>query len=264
MARTIERKELKMPNQIVFSKKSVAVIRDALALSGGPSRYLADEPFRPEEFETLESPTIEAPQHLVDRVDPKSDVETAIALFESYPNLNPLEASSVGFWTYLTHVDLWAYMKSRFKLDGLEGKSLVAKIKDKWLLDDPSQSKLIHHPLAGLWWGVKLSADPDRGEGKYDLTRVLFRDLDLLTRTLGTYELGRLPMAIKGILGYVHDHPDDFKNDYEAKTRYIMKYFNSMGGVLQLGCLDDSFYREKLDESKDLWIKATRSSKATA
>ena len=132
------------------------------------------------------------------------------------------------------------------------------KIKDKWFLGELSQGNLMHHPLAGLWWGVKLTVCEERGEGKYNLTGVLLRDLDFLTRTLGTYQLGRFPKAMKGILGYMFDHPDDFKSSFEAKTRYIMRHFNSLGGVLHLGCLEPQFYAEELERTKDYWISATR------
>ena len=247
-----------MAKQLIFSKKAVADIRSLLNEPNGDERYLSEEPFARSGFDTLESPSIESPVHLVERVNPQSDVDTAIALYEAFKCLNALEASSVGFWTYLAHVDLWKYMKARFPLEGMPSERRKDVIRRRWILNDPSQQNLIHHPLAGLWWGVKLSVDETRGEGRYDFTRILYRNLDLPTRTLGTYQLGRLPKAIRGILGYVFDHEDDFKNEYEAKMRHIMKHFNSMGGVLQLGCLDESFYCEELDRSRDEWIKAKK------
>lgn len=247
-----------MSKQLIFSKKAVLELKLALEKPHGSDRYLLDRPFAASGFETLESPTIETPIKLAERVDPNSDIDTAIALHEAFPELNSLEASSVGFWTHLTHVELWEYMRARFPLANLDEEKRVEAIRKRWMLGDPSQSTLLHHPLAGLWWGVHLSVDEGRGAGKYDLTRILYRDLDLPTRTLGTYQLGRLPSAIKGILGYVYDHPDDFKTEYEAKMRYIMKHFNSMGGVLQLGCLDENFYKAELDKTKTEWISAKK------
>lgn len=247
-----------MAKQLMFSQKVVDALRINFEQSGGDEPYLKKESFA-SSLETLISPTIEAPLHLKERINPQSDIETAIALYESYPTLNPLEASSVGFWTYLTHVDLWDYMQRRFSLSSEEeSDTRRKKIKEKWFLGDPSQSNLIHHPIAGLWWGVKLSVVPERGDGRYDLTRILYRNLDLPTRTLGTYQLGRLPNAIRGILGYVYDHEDDFKNEYEAKMRHIMKHFNSIGGVLALGCLEQSFYVDELDRTKDEWMLAKK------
>jgi len=258
-----------MSKQKIFSQKAVQDIY--AAFKADSSIYLSNIPFAVG-YEELESPDIEVAENLAKRVNPASDCETAIALFEAFPNLDPLEASSAGFWTHLTHIELWDYMHNRFPLAGLSPESLCNKIKTKWFMGkggekrgtdkeagDLSQSILIHHPLAGLWWGVKLTVAPERGvAGQYDLTRILYRNLDVPTRTLGTYELGRLPAAIKGVLGYVYDHPAEFANEYEAKMRRIMRLLNSIGGVLQLGCLDEAFFREQIASNKSLWIVAKK------
>ena len=253
-----------MQHQKIFSKKALEDIRGRFLGVDGDASYLREVPFAAAGFEELESPDIELCESLPARADPASDVDTAIALFEAFPSLNPLQASSAGFWTHLTHVELWDYMRRRFPLptggDRKSRESRIAKIEEKWFLPQtPSQSALIHHPLAGLWWGVKLSVAPERGEDrKYDLTRILYRNLDLPTRTLGTYELGRLPAAVKGTLGYVFDHPELFEEEYEAKMRAIMRLLNSIGGVLQLGCLEEKFFRSKIDENRPSWIAARK------
>ena len=246
-----------MGKQLLFSTKSVDLLTARLNAMDGEVPYVQGECFA-RDFETLVSPTIDAPLNLRERVNIADNTATAIALFEAYPNLNALEASSVGFWTYLTHVDLWNYMRQRFSLAGVPGSELKRKIKERWFLVEPSQSSLMKHPLAGLWWGVRLSVAPERGAGRYDFTKILCRDIDLLTRTLGTYQLARLPSAMKGILGYIFDHPDDFKSEYEAKMRTILKHFNSIGGVVHLGCLDEGFYAEELDRCKDEWMAARK------
>lgn len=249
-----------MKKQKIFSQKAVKALFDAF--QSDDSVYLSDTPFA-FGYEELESPDMEVAENLAERANPDSDCETAIALYEAFPNLDPLEASSSGFWTHLTHIELWKYMQSRFPLSELGSEARHEKIKQKWFLGDPSQSSLIHHPLAGLWWGAKLTVAPERGKaGQYDLTRVLYRNLDVPTRTLGTYELGRLPAAIKGILGYVYDHPEDFKNQYEAKMRAIMRLLNSVGGVIQLGCHDEDFFKEQIENNKYLWINERKTVKA--
>ena len=251
-----------MARQLIFSQVAVDELELALKAPGGDAPYQQPAVFASDKH-TLESPTIDAPVQLSVRVNPDSDMETAIALFEAYPRLNPLEASSRGFWTYLTHVDLWDYMKKRYEriIATPDEQARKDKIRGKWFLGDPSQGSLMRHPLAGLWWGVRLSVAPERGDGKYDLSRILLRDLDFLTRTFGTYQLGRLPNAIKGILGYIYENDADFKSAFEPKMRHIMKHFNSIGGVLQLGCLPAEFYADELDRTKSEWIEARRTIK---
>ncbi len=250
-----------MGKQKIFSKKAVDAIRLAFRQPGGDLAYLSGESFVGH-FEELESPDIEQPLELKERVDPESDLKTAIALYEAYPDLDALQASSSGFWIHLTHIELMDYMRARFPLDKLDAKARIERIKDKWFIGAPSQSTLIHHPLAGLWWGVKLSVDPERKRGdKYALTNILYRNLDLPTRTLGTYELGRLPNAVHGVLGYIYDHPDDFEEEYEAKTRAIMRLLNAVGGALQLVCLDEAFFRDQIAANRDFWIVAKKKKK---
>lgn len=103
-----------MARQLIFSQVAVDELELALKAPGGDAPYQQPAVFASDKH-TLESPTIDAPVQLSARVNPDSDTETAIALFEAYPRLNPLEASSRGFWTYLTHVDLWGYMKKRYE-----------------------------------------------------------------------------------------------------------------------------------------------------
>lgn len=255
-----------MEKQKIFSKKALKAL-DERRIAGTGEEYMRAEPFAVVGFEELESPDIDNPNGLSARVvpdksDPDRDFKTAVAIFEAFPRLNRLQASDPGLWTHLTHVELWDYMRKRFRLHESDVEKRMKRIKNKWFLQEPSQSSLIHHPLAGLWWGVWLSVAPERGEEhKYDLTRILYRNLDLPTRTLGTYELGRLPAAVKGTLGYVFDHPDLFKDEYEAKMRAIMRLLNSIGGVLQLGCLDESFFREQIEANQNCWIYAKKTKK---
>ena len=255
-----------MEKQKIFSKKALKALEERRS-SGTGTEYLCDKPFAAVGFEELESPSIDKPIGLSSRVvsdksDRERDFKTAVAIFEAFPRLNRLQASDAGLWTHLTHVELWEYMRRRFPLNESDEERRMKRIKAKWFLQEPSQSSLIHHPLAGLWWGVWLSIAPEMGnEHKYDLTRILYRNLDLPTRTLGTYELGRLPAAVKGTLGYVFDHPDLFADEYEAKMRAIMRLLNSIGGVLQLGCLDESFFRDQIETNKGLWINAKKTTK---
>ena len=252
-----------MAKQMFFSRKALEAL-DKRRVSGTGEDYLGESPFAAVGFEELESPDIDRPVGLARRVvsdksDPARDFKTAVAIFEAFPRLNRLQASDAGLWTHLTHIELWEYMRKRFPLSELDTERRMATIKEKWFLRDISQSSLIHHPLAGLWWGVWLSIAPEKGEDhKYDLTKILYRNLDLPTRTLGTYELGRLPAAVKGTLGYVYDNPDLFEDEYEAKMRAIMRLLNSIGGVIQLACLEESFFREQIDINKGCWIGAKK------
>ena len=118
-----------------------------------------------------------------------SSLESAILLYEALPDLNPLLASYAPFWLYIAHVELVTYMRNRWpnvlvNRDGRENSkdAQIGYILDYWFSSMGSSSKTW---LPNLWWAVYLSVDPRR-EDKYSLTKILFKQEDLRTRTLGT------------------------------------------------------------------------------
>jgi hypothetical protein len=121
----------------------------------------------------------------------------------------------------------------------------VKYIKDHWFLYGESQTDFLRHALAGLWWGVYLSVDYDRIE-KYELTKIFFRQMDFVTRTLGVYKLARHKEAVMGILEFINENDLLFKNNFEKKTRFITKYLNLLGGVKPLAYYDRDFFKKEL------------------
>jgi len=104
-----------------------------------------------------------------------------------------------------------------------------------------------NHALSGLWWAVYLSVDESRSE-KYELTEILFRQLDFPTRTLGTYKLGRHKEAVIGILEFILENEDIFKGKFEGKTRFITKHLNLIGGVKPISYYDRSYFKSELQK----------------
>jgi hypothetical protein len=78
---------------------------------------------------------------------------------------------------------------------------------------------------------VKISIyEPEENSDLYVLTRILFRQKDFYSRTLGTYSLGRFQPAVKAVLEYIYFNPLIFENSFEAKTRFVCKYLNRYFG----------------------------------
>jgi Family of unknown function (DUF6339) len=127
-------------------------------------------------------------------------------------------------------------------------KDIKDYILEHWFLGSTSQSGLLRHALAGLWWAVYLSIDENRGEKKYELTEILFRQLDFPTRTLGTYNLGRHKEAVIGILEFIQENEDLFKKKFEDKTRYITKHLNLIGGVKPISYYNRSYFKSELQK----------------
>ena len=153
-----------------------------------------------------------------------SSLDSAILLYEALPNLNPLLASYAPFWLYISHVELIIYMRKRWpnvlvNRDGEQNNttSQISYIMDYWFPSMGSSSKTW---LPNLWWAVYLTVD-DRREDKYALTRILIKQEDLRTRTLGTYTLFRHKPATVAVLSFIESHMNTtFKHSFQNRCRW--------------------------------------------
>lgn len=230
-----------MENQRIFKEKYVQELRNNIQVD----LYKLDE-FVYESEQVLHLPSVPKPVGLLNKLNPADDYNSAIAIYEAYSTLEPIQASDIRLWTYLTHVDLYPYMIDRWnKLQSPTLQNSKQYILDHWFINSPTQSALLRNAISGLWWAVYLSVDSDR-ENKYELTQILFRQLDFPTRTLGAYKLGRHKEAVIGILEYINENQSLFKTEFEKKTRFITKYLNRIGGVKPLSYYDRTFFKIEL------------------
>lgn len=184
-----------------------------------------------------------------------SSLEAAILLYEALPNLHPLMASYAPFWLYISHVELIAYMRKRWpnvivNRDGEHNNTAaqISYIMDYWFPSMGSSSKTW---LPNLWWAVYLTVDTRR-EDKYALTKILFKQEDLRTRTLGTYTLFRHKPATAATLSFIESHMDTtFNHSFQNRCRYMTKYLNYLGGCRLLSYMDEDFFTEMLNKKND-------------
>jgi len=238
-----------MAKQLIFKEKYVAKLKENINVE-----FFRSMEFVYDKKQVLMLPNIEITPDLANKLKPDNDFETAVKLFEAFKNLEPIQASDERLWVYLALVDLFPYMQKRWSaVYKGENKGNKEYILEHWFLSSSAQSSLLRHALAGLWWAVYLSIDETRGEeNKYDLTKILFRQLDFPTRTLGTYKLGRHKEAVIGILEFIEENEDLFKSKFEDKSRFITKHLNIVGGVKPLAYYDRSFFKSELEKVKEL------------
>jgi hypothetical protein len=185
-----------MEKQLIFKEKYVLQLKEEIEDGTSLDKYKSNE-FVYDKKQTLMMPNIIKTDGLAGNLYPDNDFQTAIKIFEAFINLEPIQASDDRLWTYLAHVDLYSYMIKRwnavYKGIAKDNKDYVL---NHWFLSSTAQSELLRHALSGLWWAVYLSVDEKRGEKKYELTEILFQQLDFATRTLGLYKLGRHKEAV--------------------------------------------------------------------
>jgi hypothetical protein len=207
-------------------------------------RYL-EKVFPVNEDYILVTPQVEEPLGLNERLDPKDDFKSAVELYKAYKSLSPIQASDSYFWESLTHLDLFDYTKERWSLD--KSKLSSKMILDHWFVS----SGYYRHSLASLWWSVYLTVD-DKLQNPYELTEVFFGNQTFRTRTYGTSLVSRIREANIGILRYLKEH-DDMTATFDLTGRAISSYFNRLGAVKQLACMDrDFFYNEMKKAHNDI------------
>lgn len=175
-----------------------------------------------------------------------NDFECAVALYDAYKNISPLLAQDERLWVYLSHCDLYGYLKKRWPLPEDKSKQLNF-IRDHWF---KGTRGLIRSSLLGLWWAVYCTVD-ESADDKYQLTKVLFSNYSFRTTFFGSTELFWYREGTKGILRFLMDNPDIVNQNFENRCQFLTKYFNQLGGIKQLASCDEQFFYKECERIKE-------------
>jgi hypothetical protein len=235
-----------MEQQRIFRKRFMD--QHITEIKSGDSIHLfRNNEFIIDEKSTLIMPHVERQMNLSGKMNSNrdSDYESAIALFEAFKNLTPLEAADPRFWNYLALTDLYPYLKERWPniYKRVEGTNEISYVMDHFLMQDKS-SDLMRAHLSGLWWSVFLSIDDTNSEDKYQLTKVMFWNQTLRTRTMGNYLMARKKELALGFLGYCHDRGKENFGNFEKEHQELTEFLNQIGGAKPL----TSFTREEIKQ----------------
>jgi len=168
-------------------------------------------------------------------LDPeKSDLENSILLYEEL-KLNETQASDPRFWTYLSHVTFWKYMRKRWAIENVrKNDNPIGRVIDRYLLINPRLESLTRNGISRLWWYAHLTKDNSR-EDNYELTKILLTRAEipvgLLERTIGIN--GNMRTAI---LEFLNENTDILSN--EDLTRELLRAINLYGGTKLLPLLE--------------------------
>lgn len=235
-----------MAKQLIFKDKYVQRLKNNLNIE-----FYKGNEFVYDKKQVLMLPNIEKTEGLVGKLDVNDDCKTAIAIFEAFEKLELIQASDERLWVYLAHVDLYSYMVKRWNaVQKGAAKDANGYILEHWFLKTSSQGSLLRNWLSGLWWGVYLSVDESRSD-KFELTRLFFRQLDFVTRTMGAEKFGRHKEAVIGILEFIKENEGLFKTKFEAKTRFIARHTNFIGGVKPISYYNRHFFKSELAKVSD-------------
>lgn len=241
-------------------KKGYAEELASAVREGNNLDLYAQEKFPYESDQVVIIPTLAHPDGLLDKMipTPQGDCDSAIALYEAYPNLTPLQASDRTFWIYLAHVDLFPYIQKRFPKVMESSFEDVQYVLNHWFFTKDGQ---LRHSLSGLWWLTHLSVDESAsGSEKYKFTRYIFRDYTFRTN-FANYSLAKHKEALMGYFQFMMDNPDVSGSFLKERNRFITKHFNKVGGTRLLSTLPREYFIEELERIRPQILNITSSSK---
>lgn len=230
-----------------YSEELAERVRQGLDLE-----LYAQEEFSYDKSQVVILPTLPHPEGLSEKMIPttQGDFQSAVALFEAYPKLTPVQASDRSFWIYLAHVDLFRYVQQRFSKIKEQGFNNSQYILDHWYFAQGS----IMHSLAGLWWLTYLTVDEDSSSERYKYTKVIFQDYTMRTN-LAQYAFARHKEALFGYFQFILDYPEVFSSFFKSRNRFITKHFNKIGGSRLLSTLPREYFYDELCRIKPLILE---------
>ena len=229
-----------MPLQKILTKSYIETIFDVVNQGIDLDRFLLDS-FPYDEEQLLVVPNVKEPSGLLERMIPTTDGDymSAVALYDAYKDLKPLQAINAQFWESLALTDLFPYMQKRWGLK--ESKDLRKSILNHFTFKSHG---MMRQGLAGLWWLAHLSVDETR-DNKNELTEYLFKNYTLRTVRFGVGKVIQHKEAAIGILQYIKDHEKEIPS-LENVTHGLTSYFNKLGAVKQLTSLDRTFFYNEM------------------
>lgn len=233
-----------MALQPVFKRGYIDYLKNNIK----PEAYLKDH-FEYDPSQVVRLYGVAHPQGLLEQLNPTpdGDLQTAIAIYEAYKDITPLFAQQDDLWVYLTHADLFDYVKKRWPIKTGNNISLVEQcdfISNHWFRHE---KHLFRTSIGGLWWQVYLTIDDTR-DNPFELTEIYFRCGQDFHQRFGELSLIRHKEAMIGVLEFLNKHKYLIKKGFDPKGQYISRLFNSIGGTKLLSSLQRDYFTQVLEK----------------
>jgi hypothetical protein len=173
------------------------------------------------------------------------DLPNTISVYDTLKNLPLSFAIDERFWSYLSHVVFWEYMRVRWPA-GEDNRAIDKSvyIRDRYFFMPNKDRALFRNGISRLWWYGYTTYDAAR-ENPYELTEVLLDKLDVAQQLLER-SYSRNPVITKTILSYMLESKRLGKDlsDRNKIFRPLVKHLNAVGGVTILDSLSPDDLRE--------------------
>ncbi len=234
----------------VFKSLYIEKLKDKLRDGSSFTSAYFEDRFKFDENQVLESKKVSIPYPQL--ILPKSgtlhyDFENSKLLFEAMKSLSVVDATDHRFWTYLSHVTYWDYVRTRSHMSKEIGT--IDFILSHWFIESLSATNLLRQDISKLWWVAYLTYDSSRKD-PYELTQEAFSMLDY-TRYLLPGIQGRNKTFAHALLEFVAENRDLFENNKEGKYRFIMGKANFLAGYKLLTSLNKNEIKEIFGKYKN-------------
>lgn len=230
--------------QRTFSKEYTSVLRQRVK-QGKIEDYL-QEAFPLDEGNNRVCRLQQQMHHNVVLDPEKTDFENAKLFFDAYKDLSPMIASEEAFWTYMAHAEHFDYVKARWKINETTSPESII---DHFFVT--SMIKVARNGLARLWWPMYMTYDEKNTTDPYHLSKILYMYTDTM-QMLSESSLFSCRYLIHAILHFFEINTDIPKENWLQINRYIIRYYNSVGGVRKLIYLDEKYFEAELQRNKIL------------
>lgn len=210
-------------------------------------------------YETdLEQPDLSGMLAYADSKKSTDDFEAGKILFEAFKDLTPMQAAQSHFWQYLSHVDLYEYMRRRWnKVDQQDCDPNY--IAEHWFY------KQNRNWLEGLYWSFKNTVQINEdGSLDYTYTNFLFKEQNLRNRgIMPSATVFRNPEALKGVLRFCIEEMDKkdrgedtvFDKYFEYRItapKGVVQLVNKLAGVIEASAYTSQDFYDFLVASRDI------------
>lgn len=202
-----------------------------------------EEYFKEERFDAETSIEDNLPA-LVPSPKPACDLENVKLLYPALSHLTVEQAMDSRFWSHLTHIKYWDYMRIRW---GGGECDTVEKIKDRYFFSSDKNSRaLIRNGISRLWWFGYLTYDRSNAEDQFSLTKTLLEYQNTQAALLER-AFGKSREVLKTCLRVLSEYMPQIKdNGGAAVVKEFGKYVNLIGGTYFLDTMDKTVLREKV------------------
>lgn len=190
---------------------------------------------------------IEVPEYKLIIGGPETDFQNAKIIHQAFaPYINPIQASDLRLWAYLSHVQHWDYMNIRWKIDAPDEedddeqavgkKSEKDKIMDRigfrYFFKASKGKAFVRQGISRLFWSAYLTYDVDN-EDPYEYTEFFFSKQDIFT-SITERSYARNKVLVLAILKELKKHPELSR----AEIRMFLAKINQAGAIKVLDFLN--------------------------